>query len=95
MERYYNYTASDVVEQKLRSLPRRPACTFLDERRLLFGTEELHGYLPDQLERIEIIDRGTMVRVYTRRYLQEMLRKCANPGAIVLIQGGLGPVICN
>lgn len=68
-------------------------CLFIDERRVQW-MEELTNYVPDTIERIEIIDRGSMVRVYTRRYVQEMLRRRADPAPIVLV-AGLGPTVCH
>jgi hypothetical protein len=60
-------------------------CLFIDEHRSLTGLAELMHYLPDMIERVEIIDRGTMVRVYTRRYVQEMIRKRASPAAAIVL----------
>jgi hypothetical protein len=69
-------------------------CLFIDERRAMFGLEELMHLVPETVERIELIDRGTMVRVYTRRYIQQMIRRRANPAAIVIAKG-TGQPICH
>lgn len=103
----FGSTLYDLVRRNLRasqrlptpmSLQRRPQpivpCLFIDERRALFGLDELYHYLPETVERIEIIDRGTMVRIYTRRYIQEMMRRRAQPQAIVLAKG-TGAPICH
>jgi hypothetical protein len=89
----------DVVVRLLPPAPGGPGtrevpCLFIDERRSVAGMAELMSYLPDEIERVEIIARGVMVRVYTRRYVQEMIRKRANPGAIVLIETPRG-VTCQ
>jgi hypothetical protein len=62
---------------------------------VLFGVQQLTPFVPDDIERIEIIDRGTMVRIYTRRYIQRMLGG-EQPGAITLMTAiGFGKEICK
>lgn len=94
MNRYYSWNVADIVRQRLFRAMEPTACIFLDERPVHFGLAGLEGYLPDQIERIEVIDRGTMIRVYTRQYIQQMLRKRANPGPIVLLTG-TGGTVCH
>ncbi len=88
--RQANLTLYDLVRYRLRANVTTVPCLFIDEFRSVFGVGELMNYLPDQIERIEIVDRGTMVRVYTRRYVQQMIRKRANPMPIVLIETPMG-----
>jgi hypothetical protein len=79
-------TMFDMIRWRLAASRKGMACLFIDDREAFFGMVELQSLLPDQIERFEIIDRGLMVRVYTRRYIQDMLRKRAQPSPIVLIE---------
>ncbi|HSL69339.1 MAG TPA: hypothetical protein VK864_03815 [Longimicrobiales bacterium] len=51
------------------------------------------SYLVDELLRIEVIDRGTMVRLYTRRKIGRLTGNRTLP-PIVLMKTGRG-VICK
>ena len=77
----------DLVRRRLQALRTGNRCLFINERLSIAGIEELMLFLPQQVERVEIIDRGTIVRVYTRRYVEDiMMLKRAHPMSIVLIE---------
>jgi hypothetical protein len=87
-----NWTIADIVKSHLAGRL-GVQCVILDDQLLAFGMIQLETYLPDELERIEIIDRGTMLRVYTRRYIQRLMSN--RPLApIVLVKTPRG-VICR
>jgi hypothetical protein len=86
MERHYNWTAADAIAYELRARGRDAICVFLDNVQQQHGLLPLQLYLPDEIERIEFIDRGTMVRVYTRRYMQRMINGRVQLAPIVLIK---------
>jgi hypothetical protein len=97
MKEYYNYDVADALTQLLRRTVSREGlrCLFVDEVEQHFGVQQLVPYLPDEIERIEVIDRGTMVRIYTRRYIQRMIGG-EQPGAITLMKAiGFGKTICK
>ena len=81
-----NETMYDLVRRRLQANRRNLQCLFIDERISGVGIEELMLFLPQQVERVEFIDRGKMVRVYTRRYVEDMMLKRAHPMAIVFIE---------
>ncbi len=97
LERYYNFDVADILDQLLRQRVHGGGmqCLFIDEREARFGLIELSGFVPDEIERIELIDHGTMVRVYTRRWLQKMT-STTEPGPIMLMKAlGFGKTICK
>lgn len=54
----------------------RVACVVIDERPYSAGPEvraQLLHMLPEELERIEFMFRGAMLRVYTREFMQHMI----------------------
>ena len=47
-----------------------PSCIFVNDIEMsLAGPQLLQTYYTDELERVEVFNRGTMVRLYTRRYV--------------------------
>lgn len=87
-------TLFEIVRMRLAVNQRAGRCVFIDEHRTIDGLEDLKALIPELVERLEIIDRGEMVRVYTRRYVEAMLRKRANPRAILLLSTPMG-MQCN
>jgi hypothetical protein len=73
---------------------RRIRCVVIDDRLYRDGLAMLTTYLPDQLERIEVLDRGTMVRVYTRDFIQRMMGNRVTLAPILLIETP-GGYICR
>jgi hypothetical protein len=69
----------------------RRSCYFLDDSNVTLDV--FQGLRPEQVERIEVFGRGSMIRVYTRRYVHRLMRegRLTNAGYIT----GLGPVICR
>lgn len=88
------WSAYDILKARLGPRFNRIACLFIDDIQRRNGTEELYGYLPEELERIEIIDNGVMVRLYTRRQIQEQVRGRVVLRPILLIETP-GGYICQ
>ena len=73
--------------------PRPIRCLFIDEREQSFVANEIiKTYFVEELHRIEIYDRGTMVRIYTARHFQKNIGSTKNLPPIVLIKS---PLICR
>ena len=62
-------------------------CVFVDEQQRRFGFRDLEGYALDRIHRIEIIDRGAIVRVYTTHFIEQMLAGRVMLTPIVLVPG--------
>jgi hypothetical protein len=88
------WSAYDILKARLGPRFNRIACLFIDDIQRRNGTEELYSYLPEELERIEIIDNGVMVRLYTRRQIQELVRGRVTLRPILLIETP-GGYICQ
>lgn len=84
-------TVADMIRQQTR---RAPQCVFIDDVERQAGMDVLASYFPDELERLEIIDRGTMVRVYTRRHVENMIAKRVPVAPIILVKTP-GGTICR
>ncbi|MGH7469422.1 MAG: carboxypeptidase regulatory-like domain-containing protein [Longimicrobiales bacterium] len=93
MERHYNWTAADAIAYRTRSSGRQIMCVYIDNVFQSAGLAPLNMYVPDEIERIEFIDRGSMVRVYTRGYIQQMMRGRVQLYPIVFVKD-LGPKGC-
>ena len=47
-----------------------PSCIFVNDNDMsMAGSQLLQTYYTDELERVEVFNRGTMVRLYTRRFV--------------------------
>lgn len=69
----------------------RVGCVVLDEEQLLGGaTSLLWTMLPEELERIEFLFRGAMLRIYTREFMREMIA-----GGIELRRPSMVGTICR
>ncbi len=90
-----NWSAYDIIADRLGTRDLHAQCVFIDETEKSFGLDELKTMYPDELQRIEIIDKGTMIRVYTRLYIQRMLQHRVTLGTLLLIKGGLGKPLCR
>ena len=98
LERHVYLNVLDVIRQRApRSVPRqnediwgRWSCYFLDDSKV--PLDVFQGLRPEQIERIEVFGRGSMIRVYTRRYVHRLMRQgpLTNTGYIT----GLGSIIC-
>jgi hypothetical protein len=73
--------------RKRRQMAAGDACVFFDDRKVAPGM--LYGIYPEIVQRIEIYDKGEMIRVYSKRYVlsltnREQLQK------VIYIKSGLG-----
>ena len=69
-----------------------PQCVFIDDVRMLH-LALLRGLTAGEVERIEIYDRGGMIRVYTRRFVIGLLGR--QPGPMVYNKTGLMGTVCQ
>lgn len=73
-----SYTLRDVLETEYRSYVGRIRCAFVDEEQIYdFGEflTVLGTTLPEEVERIEFLFRGVMLRVYTREFIRDMVAR--------------------
>jgi len=102
---YPGRTAYDIVEARLRTVRfgsnplgmteggTRPQCIFIDDVQLQH-LDLLYGLMAGEVERVEIFDRGGMIRVYTKRFVVGLLGK--EPGTMFYMKVGLiGPPVCR
>ena len=68
------WSAYDIIKARLGLRFDRIRCLFIDDIQRHNGNIELQMVMPEELERIEIIDGGVMVRLYTRRQIQDLVR---------------------
>jgi hypothetical protein len=68
-----NATALDLIRHRYRLFLGRVRCILIDDRQRYNGLDELAHFFPDELERIEVLDRGRMLRIYTRDYIRTMV----------------------
>jgi hypothetical protein len=68
-----NATALDLIRYRYGQRINRVGCILIDDRQSYNGLDELNHYLPDELERIEMLYRGAMLRIYTRDYLSKLV----------------------
>jgi Carboxypeptidase regulatory-like domain len=71
--RNINMSVLDLLTFKYSFFLRRVACILIDDQQSYNGLEELALFLPDELERIEVLERGAMLRIYTRDYIAKMI----------------------
>jgi hypothetical protein len=68
-----NWTVLDVIKSEYSQFVSRVRCILIDDVQNYNGLDALALYLPDELERIEVLERGAMLRIYTREYIKRML----------------------
>lgn len=68
-----NATALDLMRQKYGPLLKRVRCIIIDDQQAHMPMKLFDNYMADQLERIELLFRGAMLRVYTRDYLRRLV----------------------
>lgn len=71
--RNQNATALDLIRRRYGMFLGRIACILIDDRQSYNGLAELAHFLPEELERIEVLKRGKMLRIYTRDYIRRRL----------------------
>jgi hypothetical protein len=68
-----NWTALDLVRTEYSINLNRLRCILIDDVQNYNGLEYLVHLYPDELERIEVLFSGAMLRIYTREYIKRML----------------------
>jgi hypothetical protein len=68
-----NGTILDILESRYSINLKRVRCILIDERQSYNGMQELALYLPEDVERVEVLERGAMLRIYTREFIRKML----------------------
>lgn len=68
-----NTTAFDLIRYRYGRFLSRVKCMLIDDRQTYNGLAELMHFLPDELERIEFLFRGRMLRIYTRDYMRKLV----------------------
>jgi hypothetical protein len=66
-------TVLDVLQSRYSINLGRVQCIVIDERQRYNGLDEFALILPEEVERIEVLERGAMLRVYTRDFIKTML----------------------
>jgi hypothetical protein len=101
---YAGWTIYDMVRTRLNSLGRgrsgpfserytgRMACLFIDEVNVGYPSL-LKGLTAAEVDRVEIYNRGKMIRVYTKRFLINMLQE--DPGTLIKFKWGLIDPLCG
>jgi hypothetical protein len=83
--RQSNWAVSDLLKSRLGPWMSRIQCVVIDDVLKPFGLQELETWLPDQLERLEIINRGVMIRAYSRDYVGRRMQSRTPLAPIMLI----------
>jgi hypothetical protein len=68
-----NFPVSDLLRFTFGPRIRRVQCVMIDDMQVPFGLEQLASYMAEELQYIEVIDGGGMIRLYTRRYVSRRL----------------------
>lgn len=68
-----NWTVLDIINTRYGNWMGRVGCILIDDVQTRRGIEELGLMLPDRIQRIELLFRGRMLRVYTRDFIRRML----------------------
>jgi hypothetical protein len=66
-------TVLDLLQTRYSINLDRVRCIVIDERQKYNGLAEFAVILPEEVERIEVLERGAMLRVYTRDFIRTML----------------------
>jgi hypothetical protein len=87
-----NFPVGDLLRQMLGTRIRRVQCVMIDDVQRAFGMEQLDTYMPEELQYIEILDGGGMIRAYTRRYISRKLGPEVTLPPILLVKTPMGPL---
>lgn len=72
-----------------------PTCLFVNDINMTIGGAELlASYITDELERVEVFGRGSMVRLYTRRFAARKSGTTPLP-PILMVLGMPGGALCR
>ncbi len=71
------HTLRAVLEGEYRFYLERVRCVIIDEQQQIgvWEPSTLFYLLPEEIERIEFLFRGAMLRIYTREFMQEMIAR--------------------
>jgi len=70
--RMINWNVLDVIKTRYPTRIDRIACILIDDVQTQRGIDELGVMLPDRFERIELLFRGAMLRLYTRDFIRRL-----------------------
>ena len=70
---FVNSTVLDMLKQYYGFSLDRVSCVVLDDHVSGAGLAPFVTLVPDKLERVEVLQRGTMMRIYTREYLRRLV----------------------
>ena len=93
-------TVGEFVDRSVHRLPNRAAraiqsaqsaCVFVDDRKV--EPAMIDGLLPELIERVEVYNNGSMIRVYTKRYVASLVAR-AGLGKATYMSIGTG-VVCE
>lgn len=90
-----NATVLDLIKFRYSGFYTRIQCIMIDDRQSYNGLEELQLYLPDEMERIEVLERGKMLRLYTRDYIRDRLGQQGKLPQPVFVQPPRGQPFCK
>lgn len=87
LEYYRGYTLAEFL--RIKGLRQSPPCFFVDDVQWAGPSRELvDSYFVEELQRVEVYDRGLMVRIYTARYLQKNIGSKEKLRSIVYMRAG-------
>ncbi len=92
LERAPGRSVYDVIKWRI-GRDFRTQCLFIDEIKQ-FDTGILYSYTAGEIERIEVFERGRMIRVYTQFYMARNLGRSKPFPPILFLPGGIGPDTC-
>ena len=94
-----SFTLYDMLESEYRNYLPRVMCTLIDEEQIIDPDQlqiMLQTTLPEEVERIEFMffDRLLMLRIYTRKFMQDMFDRALELHAPTLFPQGNSPPLC-
>jgi hypothetical protein len=92
LERSPNRSVYDVIKWRI-GRDFSTQCLFIDEIKK-FDTGILDSYNAGEIERIEVFERGRMIRVYTQWFVARNLGESKTFPGILFLPGGIGPDTC-
>lgn len=93
LERMPSRSVYDVIKWRIGRSTFSSQCLFIDEVKQ-FDTDVLDSYSGGEIERIEVFQRGRMIRIYTQAFIAGNLGRSKAFPKIVFVAGGLGPDTC-
>src|SRR5690606_13931281 len=68
-----NTTARDLISRRYGAFLRRVKSILIDEGQRYNGLDGLDHFFPDELQRLDVLDRGRIRTKYTRDYIRTMV----------------------